>query len=229
MRQKLNPFFSLRAISLFEVAIVLAVVGLLTAGVMKGYDLLKQARLQKTVSQILSVQSSIRLFRDRYGAWPGDFSDATSLWGHRTRNGNGDGVVDGDPFAAWSEASLFWQHLDLSGLSAGLNFMQGHDTGEAHGQFWPVTPIGCLLLIQSHPPSLEGVWLMLTAPRRSQKYLTPLEALFIDRQIDNGNPVTGQVRAVDAPGCPSGSCVQGGRYNLKSKKPACILYILLDD
>ena len=52
MRQGFRDCFSVSAISLFEVAIVLAVVGLLTAGVMKGYELLKQARLQKTVSQI---------------------------------------------------------------------------------------------------------------------------------------------------------------------------------
>jgi hypothetical protein len=229
MRQGFRDCFSVSAISLFEVAIVLAVVGLLTAGVMKGYELLKQARLQKTVSQILSVQSSVRLFRDRYSAWPGDFSDATSLWGHCTRNGNGDGVVDGDPFLAWSEASLFWQHLDLGGLSAGLNFMQGYDTRQTHGQFWPVMPIGCLLLVQSNPLSLEGCWLMLTSPRGLQKYLTPAEAVFVDRQIDNGHPLSGQVRSMDAPGCVPGSCVHAGRYNLKSKKPACVVYILLDD
>ena len=220
---------SVQGFSLFEIALVLVVIGLLTTGIMKGYDLLQQARLQKTVSQILSIQTSVRLFRERYGAIPGDFSDASFVWGHSTRNGDGNGVVDGNPLDGWSEASLFWQHLNLAGLITNVHFVRHHDIHQAHGRFLPEMPLGCILLVESNPASLEGLWLVLTTMRHSRKYLTPKQAAFIDRQLDNGDPGSGQVRTLEAPHYSLGSCLTDGRYNLKSRKPACIVYIAVDD
>ncbi len=214
--------------SLFEIALVLAVIGLLTAGIMKGYDLLQQARLQKTITQIMSVQTAVRMFRDRYGSLPGDCEEASSLWSGKTRDGNGDGIVDGHFFDNGSEASLFWQHLFLSGLIPDFPFLRNHDPEQTHGLFLPKTALGNILVVQSDPSPLEGLWLMVYAPRHGKKYLTPQQAFFIDRHMDNGHPLTGCVRAQSAPGYGTDACVKQGRYNLQSTRPACVVYVLLE-
>jgi hypothetical protein len=77
-------------------------------------------------------------FRDKYFAWPGDMTNATSFWGAssgcpatagtgtQTCNGNGDNVISAAPAAnQYGEFFTFWQHLANAGL------IEGSYTGRA--------------------------------------------------------------------------------------------------
>lgn len=208
-------------------ALVLAIVGLLATAVFKGYGLLQKARLQKTADEIRAVKTAALLFRETYNNWPGNFENASAIW-KGTRNGRGDGLIHGDNWQAWSEASLFWQHLSLSGLWQSGGLLQ--KSSAQQGIFLPKTSLGAVLSIQKDPnEEMSGVWLLLSSRERGQAALTPAQAQTLDRILDCGDPEQGSVRGQDAPGVRSGSCVREGRYNLGNKKAACFLYIRLED
>ncbi|MDR0968439.1 MAG: hypothetical protein LBL99_02255, partial [Holosporaceae bacterium] len=52
--------------------------------------------------------------------------------------------------------------------------------------------------------------------------LSPEDAYSIDKNNDNGNPTTGEIRALKAANA-SGECFIGSRYNLKNKNKDCVL------
>jgi len=72
--------------TLIEVCIVLAIIGLLLVGVIKGEQLLKNAKVKKQLKQIEQVKSAVVAYQDmKKGVWPGDAAK--------------DGQVDASPAA----------------------------------------------------------------------------------------------------------------------------------
>ncbi len=120
--------------TLVELAIVFIILGLFIAGVIKGAELIENARATSISAQIKTYQSAITSFRDTYGALPGDMRDATQrINGCDATNNctNGDGnqmigiagrynqvilntVTD-------DETLLFWKHLVLANLISGVS------------------------------------------------------------------------------------------------------------
>jgi hypothetical protein len=212
---------------LFEIAISLSIVGLLSAGLYKGYTLLEKARMHRMASQIESVQVAYNLFKERYNALPGDWSDA--LGAEEQKMGNGNGVIEGSPLEPWSEASLFWHHLVQSGYLTRMSFAKSHNQGARQGVFVPKTPLGGGLFVRQNPfEDLPGVWLVIADPRDPDKpFLTPAKAQELDSRLDNGQPTVGSVRAYDAEG-HAGECVVNDAYNVALKRRCCVLYVALD-
>ena len=62
--------------TLVELAIVMTIIGLLIAGILKGQQLIENARVAATVSQIRAYEAALTTFRDTYGALPGDILNA---------------------------------------------------------------------------------------------------------------------------------------------------------
>jgi type II secretory pathway pseudopilin PulG len=210
---------------LLEIAIALAIVGVLAAGAFKGYELLQRARLQKVVTEINAIKVAVTLFQERYGALPGDFSDARHALG--LEGGNGDGRLHGDPLSPGSEPSLFWAHLKASGLITSLTFRTGRDVGPEKGVFVPENALkgGCFA-VSDPSDEMEGTWLLLAdAHDPARAVLTPAQAQTLDRSLDTGEPHTGQVRVKDASG---GGCLKEGRYDTTHKRRCCLVYVALD-
>lgn len=91
-----------KAFSLLEVAIVLAIVGIMSLSVFKGYQMMNKAKLQKTANQIESLQVSIDIFKATYGNVPGNYK------GNSIPNivsGDGTGILKPE------ESDQFWVHL----------------------------------------------------------------------------------------------------------------------
>jgi hypothetical protein len=59
--------------------------------------------------------------------------------------------------------------------------------------------------------------------------LTPEQAQFIDKKLDNGSPLTGRVRSLDAKHQTSGKCIKDGLYNLSISEKACVMYFNIDE
>lgn len=64
--------YTLRGFSLLEVAFVILIVGVLSAAAMKGYDVLKSARITSSVQELQRLQLSWMQYRERMGRSPDD-------------------------------------------------------------------------------------------------------------------------------------------------------------
>ena len=63
--------------TLAELAIVITIIGILIGGVLKGQQLIEQARLAATISQVNNYHSAFSIFRTTYNELPGDMRGCT--------------------------------------------------------------------------------------------------------------------------------------------------------
>jgi prepilin-type N-terminal cleavage/methylation domain-containing protein len=124
--------------TLVELAIVITIIGLLIGGILKGQEMIQNARVTATMAQYKAFQAATETFRDRFDNLPGDFPVATTKLPGCTAatfcfDGNGDGRI-GQPNASASlmqvgnsttqnrrETTLFFKHLALADLISGVN------------------------------------------------------------------------------------------------------------
>lgn len=91
--------------TLVEMSIVVAIIGLLIAGVMGGESLYQASKLRRLSTEITQYTTVINQFKQEYQYYPGDFPNANAFWGDT--NGNGDGRVlttlgsNGEDLQAW--------------------------------------------------------------------------------------------------------------------------------
>lgn len=111
--------------TLLELAIVLVIIGLLLAGIIKGQELLTNARVRNIVQQQEGVRTAYLGFMDRFRQLPGDYAAAAAnIAGVSTTcgaavnpgGGNGDGRIG----IADNEYILAWEHLSKSGFLNGI-------------------------------------------------------------------------------------------------------------
>ena len=65
-----------KGFTLVELAIVMTIIGLLIGGILKGQELMQNARITSTVSQVKSYSAAVTTFKDMYQATPGDMLNA---------------------------------------------------------------------------------------------------------------------------------------------------------
>ncbi len=81
-----------RGFTLIELAIVLVIIGLLFAMIIKGRQLIDNAKVKNIIAQINKIKTAMTIYYDRYGHYPGD--------------SNQNGVIDND-----NEKKGFWGNL----------------------------------------------------------------------------------------------------------------------
>src|SRR3979490_1432002 len=116
--------------TLVEIAIVLVIIGLLLGGVLKGQEMIAQAKIKNVINDFNGVTVAITSYQDRYRAIPGDDQNAAARWaaqGPATATPpQGDGKINGAYNAndtggsnsapsSGAESNLFWQHLRIAG------------------------------------------------------------------------------------------------------------------
>ena len=235
-----------RGFTLIEISIVLIIIGFIIAGVAAGQSLIHQARLRSVVSDFNSYNVAIRSFRSSYGQLPGDFNQATHLFGDVTRNGNGDGWINWNTSPA--ESALVWQHLALGG------FIKGNYSGEQGSELGYDRPSTAIpnatfaaqvyflpgwLYDEPQVNTLEFGKIRPLESRASEfSVLTPADAANIDTKMDDGMPVTGYILGatgfdiLNPPSTPADNfCASGSGasrvYNLSVDKIYCILILKL--
>ncbi len=60
--------------TLVELAIVMIIIGILIGGVLKGQELINNARVSQTISGMKAIETAMLTFQDSYGAIPGDLA-----------------------------------------------------------------------------------------------------------------------------------------------------------
>ena len=171
--------------TLVEIAIVLVIIGLLLGGILKGQEMIVQAKIKNAISEMSGASAAYYGYRDRYRATPGD--DATASRWSGAANGDGNGIVSGlyNSTTVGDESRKWWDHLRRAGFISGsgsehpLNAftgMIGVQTGD--GTATPGAALG----------GLTG--LIICSAGLSDKV-----AIALDAQMDDGKIGTGTVRA----------------------------------
>jgi len=175
--------------TLVEIAIVLVIIGLLLGGVLKGQELITQAKIKNIANDFNATTAAILAYQDRYRRLPGDDNPGPApgqaRWsgvGNGNLNGNIDGLYAG---GSASETGYFWQHLRSAGFI----------TGSATDSTPPLNAVGGILGVEmgagsggaSGVPGLSGVTLC-------SSRLPGKVAIALDTQFDDGVATTGTVR-----------------------------------
>jgi prepilin-type N-terminal cleavage/methylation domain-containing protein len=187
--------------TLVEIAIVLVIIGLLLGGILKGQEMIVQAKIKNTISDYNGVLAAYNGYIDRYRALPGDDNQAATRWTTGGVNGNGNSVIN-NPYESQTadhESRLFWLHMRLSGFVPGQgqnqpvnahNGIIGVQTGDALGGVTLSAPAAAPL------PAVPGIGgVMICSSQVPDKV-----AIAVDNQIDDGQSRSGQVRARSAAG-----------------------------
>ena len=175
--------------TLVEIAIVLVIIGLLLGGVLKGQELITQAKIKNVANDLNGMSAAVYGYQDRYKRFPGDDNGAAARWKNPAAtdgDGNGqlgaakvEGVIDCSSETP-TENCEFWQHLRLAGFIG----------GDAATKLSPQNAAGGVLQVQNGALGLSGLVVCSTN-------LLGKIANAIDAQFDDGKPGTGQVRGTD--------------------------------
>jgi prepilin-type N-terminal cleavage/methylation domain-containing protein len=184
---------SQKGFTLVEIAIVLVIIGLLLGGILKGQEMITQAKIKNVIADITGVSAAMYGYQDRYRALPGDDPGATRWTSPAATKGNGNGVIEGAYGIddATKESRLFWDHLRRAGFVGGsgtenpFNAVSGK-TGVQTGDGSSATPNG--VLGTEDNKELFGGLILCTAN------LPDKIAISVDSQMDDGKGKSGSVR-----------------------------------
>ncbi len=184
--------------TLVELAIVLVIIGLLLGGVLKGQEMIENGKIKNVKNDVVGMTAAYYSYRDRYNALPGDDRNAVARWpaaapAHMAVAATtGDGVVGTvDTWAACTSAAAveercaFIQDLRLAGLITGLQTPAD-----------PINAYGGAIRVIQNSNAVPGNTGYAVGLNLCFSNLPAKAAESIDANFDDGNPVTGSVRAV---------------------------------
>ncbi|NCO02976.1 MAG: prepilin-type N-terminal cleavage/methylation domain-containing protein [Alphaproteobacteria bacterium] len=234
----LQPRKSEAGFTLVELAIVMVIIGLLIGGILKGQELIGNAKITSQIAQVNAIEGSMSGFRDKYGTVPGDMLNGAGRIPNCPlatcgANGNANGRIDSVLVTA---AQANNENMNAFRQMAAANFLTGVDPvgGLAYGAGLPEGKIGGGIrigfsaagVVDGFDDGAAGHYLILnnTAPgtaitaalAQTGGVVGADQAANIDRKMDDGRPNSGSVRAstngAGAKGCVS-EAGAAGLYN----------------
>ncbi|MBT4922760.1 MAG: type II secretion system protein [Rickettsiales bacterium] len=171
-----------KAFSLIELAVVITIIGLLTATIQAGIGVVKSAQTRALVGQLKEYKSSYYGFFSAYSGFPGDLGNASYLWSSAV-NGDGDGLVEYVSGDSTEEFANTWTHLALGDFISSdypaLSYPEARDDIMKY-----------IIIYYSDIHSQSGNSITIQANDFSG-VMTPLEAYQLDCKIDDCSPTIG--------------------------------------
>ena len=195
-----------KGFTLVEIAIVLVIIGLLLGGILKGQEMITQAKIKNVIADFSGISAAYHGYVDRYHKIPGDDkcagSGATAAVCGTTAarwtgasSGDGNGIVQGSykTSTTTDESMLWWDHLRRAGFVSGTGVSQpfnalsgiiGVHTGDAQSATAP------------GPTMKDGLGNGFVGIIICSSNLPDKIAIAADTQMDDGVPNSGTVRGV---------------------------------
>ena len=183
--------------TLIEIAIVLVIIGLLLGGVLKGQELIQNARVRNIIAQQDGIKVAFFGFQDRYRGIPGDYTSANANSNipaaGTTCGGDSDSLIENATAtgSASTEDVCSWYHLSKAGFITG-NYS---GSGTATSANSPTNAFGGLMQLiydstysdtATPIPSVHNIKTGINVPA------TILAE--VDRKLDDGLPSSGAFR-----------------------------------
>jgi prepilin-type N-terminal cleavage/methylation domain-containing protein len=208
-----------RGFTLIEMSIVLVIIGLIIGGILKGQEIVANARNKSTWNFAQAARAAANTYFDRYRAIPGDDPNAAARLDARVAAGNGNSIVgaqnaDSATFIAVNAgAGEMLQYFN--GLMA-ANLINGGSVNSATtattfgpGSPLPSAPIsgaGMLVGYSIHAGTTGAAgtarsahwYLIAKTPAAPIAAMSPREVANLDTQFDDGLGTAGAVRADEA-------------------------------
>lgn len=188
-----------KGFTLVELAIVLVIIGIILGAVLKGQELINNAKTKRAYNQVREVSAAIYTYMDKYGLrLPGDDPTATAAirgagWAIATGAGaRGNGLIEGGAIGtnaapgtmftcaagATTETCIAWDHLKRANILSGT--VDSTNPGNAYG--------GSIGIANVAVSGLTTNWIGLSR-------IPSNIAQQIDLQYDDGDATTGSIRA----------------------------------
>lgn len=229
----LLPISRQTGVSLIELAISIAIIGILLALVIGGYSLMHSAQLRRTVVEITEKHHAIDEFEQEYHYLPGDLPESSNYWETYdagppitgAQNGNGNTFVDNN------EDLYAWRHLALAGLLFGsyTGTVIDEDTRFGLDINAPASDIYVTALFRFYSVT-DGVYddrghalqfgTLNEDGLPANGVITPKDAYSLDVKLDDGLANSGMFVSQN----DTGTCVdESNQYQLDSTDKACNL------
>ena len=184
-----------KGFTLVEIAIVLVIVGLLIGGVLKGQEMITNAKLKRLESDNAGIAAAMFSYQDRYLQLPGDDDGAVARFDALSAgaDGDGDGEIGGgddwnvaiEDVADWTDATVaeetqkFFAHLRAAGLISGV----------ATDSSRPTNAYGGRIGVQNTALAIAGTVTVFGT-------IEGAIAKILENRLDDGKPNAGRVQAV---------------------------------
>lgn len=163
-----------KGFTLVELAIVLVIIGVILGGVIKGQELVTNAKIQRVYREFQKVEFAAFSYYDRYNFLPGDI------------DGNKNGLIEASPSGGSlvNETQTFWTDVSDAGF-----FHESFDMGTTPVQL-PQHALGGDISVTSQ---IYGF----TKNAVCFSNITQKDAEILDSKFDDGVSDTGTIRAGD--------------------------------
>lgn len=216
--------------TLIEIAIVLVIIGLLLGGVLKGQELIQNARVRNIISQQDGIKAAYFGFQDRYRGIPGDYPDKLAqqnipgMTSALCAAGNACGGDQSGLIDKPTEAIIAWLHLSKAGFITGSYDTDGTETSATPANT-PANPFGGFMQLiydASYYPSGTGA---VSNPKitniKTGKNIPSTILAEVDRKIDDGSPITGSFRFSTFDTASTSCVTSGNNWDVSGGQTVC--------